>query len=787
MRALNRKLLRNLWTLKGQGMAIAAVIAGGVATFVMAFATIDTMRLTQELVYREYRFADVFADLKRAPNHLAERIEQIPGVTDVDTRVQAPLHVRLEDFDEPVTGRAISVPEGRQPELNRLHLLAGALPEAERDDQVVLSEAFAEEHALEPGDHISLIIDGRYQRLLISGIAVSPDYIYQLRPGDIVPDFKRYAIVWMNRRALEAASGSQGAFNQVSLALSPGTQPQQVIERLDLLLDPWGGLGAYDRGDQFSHYYLNARLDQFEAVATFLPMLFIAVAAFLLNVVCNRLIRTQRAQIAVLKAFGYSNGAVGAHYLGLMLGIVVVGSVAGILLGLWMAGGLANLYQEFFRFPWVEFRLRPPVALFAVGIAALAAALGTVSGVRAAVRLPPAEAMRPEPPANYRRTLIERLGLGRRFSQPARIVMRNIERTPVKSTLSVTGIALAVGLLVTTGFQWHAVDEMMRVQFGLAQQEDVTVNFTDARSSRVIHELASLPGVRHAEGFRSSPAILRNGHRSYRTPLQGSEPDARLSRMLDGDLNKIELPEEGVLLTDYLAELLDLSAGDTLQVEIREGRRPELDVRVAAVVSEYIGVGAYLRNDTLARLLREAPAYNGVRLSVEPDSFEVIESRLEDMPGVAGVTRRENLVETFRGIMDENLLVFALVTMILGGSIAFAVVYNNARIAFSERQQELASLRILGFTRGEISFILLGELMILTLLALLPGFLFGYGMVQLLTMALATDLFRVPAVLVPANFARAALVVLLAALVSALVVLRKVQRLDMVTALKGME
>ena len=267
MRALHIKLVRNLWAMKGQGLAIAAVVATGVAMYVMSLTALESLRLSQHSVYQNQRFAQVFANLKRAPESLADRLRDTPGVATVDTRVQAPVNIQIPGFEDPITGLALSVPDGRQPELNRLYLREGQLPQAGRDEQVVISEAFAEAHALQPGHHLSVVINGRYQRLLITGLALSPEYIYQIRPGDLFPDYARYGIIWMNRSALEAAYGMDGAFNSVSATLSLQGGAQQVIAHFDQLLQPWGGLGAYQREDQISHHYLQQELMSIEAMA----------------------------------------------------------------------------------------------------------------------------------------------------------------------------------------------------------------------------------------------------------------------------------------------------------------------------------------------------------------------------------------------------------------------------------------------------------------------------------------------------------------------------------------
>lgn len=784
MRALHIKLLRNLWSMKGQGLAIAAVIATGVAMFVMSFTALESLYLSQQSVYRSQQFAEVFATVKRAPESLIERVRNLAGVALVETRVQAPLRIQIPAFAEPISGLAMSIPDGHQPQLNQLFFRAGGLPDPERDDQLVVSEAFAEAHKLQPGDSLAVIINGRYQTLLITGIALSPEFIYQIRLGDLFPDFSRYAIVWMNRTALEAAFGMDGAFNNLVLSLAPGCRPEPVIAALDVLLEPWGGVGAYDREEQISHRYLVQELAQLRAMAIIMPLIFMSVSAFLLNVVAARVIRTQREQIAVLKAFGYTRLDVALHYLQLVLVVVFIGSVVGLLLGVWMASGMARMYQEFFRFPWLEFRLRWSVALLAIVIAGGATLLGVMGAVLRAFRLPPAEAMRPELPARYRATLIERLGI-HGFSQPVRMILRNLERQPVKAGLSIVGIAFAVAIMMVTGFQRGAITYMLDVQFRLAQRQDVTVSFYEPAAARALYELLALPGVSYAEPFRAAPAILRFGQREYRTPVQGYVPHAQLFNVLDAKLQPIMIPEQGLLLTDHLAQLLGVKPGDVLRVNVQDGRRPQLEIAVVGLVQEYVGVGAYMHYSGLSRLLQESETISGAFLAVDLQALPELQRRLEQVPRVASVTLRENSIRAFFDMMDKSILVFTLFSMAMASAIAFAVVYNNARIAFAERAHELATLRVLGFARAEVAFILVGELLLLTLLALPLGFVLGIGLCELLTLGMQTDLYRVPLILTAQTYAASALVVVVASVASLLIVGRSLAQLDMVSALKA--
>lgn len=787
MSSLDRKLWRDLWGMKGQALAIAMVIASGVATFVMSLSTMHSLRLTQEVFYRDYRFADVFASLKRAPESLRESIQAIPGVQQVETRIMAAANLDLPDYPDPATGRLVSTGQFGESLLNRLYLREGRLVDPAHDNEVVISEAFAEAHGYRPGDEIAAILNGRRKELTIVGIALNPEFIYQIRPGDMFPDFESYGILWMAHQPLANAFDMDGAFNDVAITLAAHTSPEDVILRLDEILERYGGLGAYSREDQVSHRYLSEEFKQLESMAIMFPTIFLSVAAFLLNVVVSRLVRTQREEIATLKAFGYSNFDVTEHFAKLIIVIVLLGVSAGTVLGTWLGHGLSSMYSDFYKFPFLHYELQPRVVALAALVSVAAALAGTLYSVMQAARQPPAEAMRPEPPAHYRETVVERLGLKRWFASPTRMIVRNLERRPIKSLLTSVGIAFSCAILMVGTFSSDAVDYMMNVQFGLAQRDDISVTFTDPTSYSAFYDLMSMPGVEYGEVFRAVPVRLRFEHREYRTSIQGFDSDADLIRLLDEDLNPIELPPDGLALTDQLGKILGAKVGDTLTVEVLEGARPVRRVQLAALVNEFIGVSAYMRRDSLNRLMREGDAISGAFLGTDARFQNAIYGELKEMPRIAGTVVRTKALQSFRDTMAETILTFAFFNTLLAASIAFGVVYNSARIALSERSRELASLRVLGFTRGEVSYILLGELALLTLLAIPLGFGLGYAMCFLMSLGLQTDLFRIPLILDPSTYSFSAAVVVVSAAVSGLIVRRKVDHLDLVAVLKTRE
>jgi putative ABC transport system permease protein len=787
MRALDHKLLRDLSGLKGQVAAIAVVIAAGVMTLIIAVTSLDAIRYSQQIFYRDHHFADVFAELKRAPAHLADRIAAIDGVDRVQTRVVAPVRLDVQGFEDPVSGQLISIPDGNQPLINSLHLREGRLPESGRADMVVVSEPFAQAHGLRAGDRLKAIINGRLETLTISGVVLSPEYIYQLGPADLIPDFERFGVLWMNRRALARAFDMDGAFNSVVLTLQAGIESAPVIAELDRLLADYGSLGAYGRDEQVSHRILSQEIDQLRVTAVMLPAIFLGVSAFLLSVLMGRIVRNQRQQVAVLKAFGYGSGELVRHYGMLTALIVAVGVVLGVILGAWAADWVAALYMQYFRFPETRFELRPQIVALGAGVSGAAAMLGTWRAVREAAVLAPAVAMRPPAPAVFRRGWLGRTRLRQWLDQPTRIILRNLGRHRVKASLSVLGIAMSVALLLVGSYQFSAIDQLVDTQYRKVLKMDAIVHFNDVTSERAAAELRHYPGVRYAEPFRTVPVRLVHGVHDYRTAIEGMARSPRLRGLIDRSGADRVLPPTGLVLTDYLADRLDARPGDLIDVEIKVGHRRTVRVPLAGVVAEPLGVSAYMARPALNRLMREGPAASGFWLALDPRHEAALYRELWDVPRVAGIGLISQAEDDIRGYIEDTTLGMMGVMLLLAASIAFAVVYNSARIAFSERERELATLRVLGFGRGEVAWILVGELAVLTLLAIPLGWLLGSAFAWMLTQAIEMDLFRIPFVITRQAYAFSAAGVLASAVLSAALIAPRLLRLDMVTALKSVE
>jgi putative ABC transport system permease protein len=787
MTILHRKLLRDFLHLRGQVIAVALVIACGVASFITMRSMYRSLLTSQADYYARYRFADVFVELKRAPDSAAMRLTQIPGVAEVQTRVMMDATLDVPGLNEPAIGRLISIPPRPAPMLNDLFIRTGRYVRPDATDEVIASEAFATANHLDLGSELHAVINGRWKKLVIVGTALSPEYIYEIRGGaSLFPDNKRFGVLWMSRDILGPAFNMDGAFNSVAITLQPGASEPEVISRIDHEFERYGGLGAYGRADQVSNRFISDEISQNRISANILPTIFLAVAALLVHFVLTRLVNTQRADIAIVKAFGYSSLDVALHYVQFSLLVVAAGYLLGCGVGWYFGFELTALYADFYRFPILTYRPDSQVFFWAALISLITAVAGAGGAVRRAVALPPAEAMRPEAPAHFRPMLIDKIGL-RIFTPALRMIIRNLERRPWKALASVFAICCSVMMVVVEFGMLDAMDRMMAVQFRDVQREDIAVSLNEVHSARSRFEITNLPGVLYSEPFRVVPVRLRYQHRSKRTALLGLPNPSQLRLIIDKNGNAIALPRDGILLTSALADILGVAPGQVLTVEVLDGNRPVRDIVVSGTVDEMLGTSAYIQIGALNQLMREDRSISGTLLQVDARKQDELYRKLKQLPAIAAVSIKEAALKSFKDTIDKSMTLSIGTLIVFACVIAMGMIYNGARIALSERANELATLRILGFTRQEITFILLGEQAILTAFALPFGFAAGYGLCALLSVRLQTELYRMPLVVESSSYAWAFIVVLGCAGLSGLLISRRLAELDIVSVLKSRE
>ncbi|MDB6166572.1 MAG: outer rane-specific lipoprotein transporter subunit LolC [Lacunisphaera sp.] len=784
---LDRKLLRDLKRLKGQAAAVSLVMACGLAMLIMARSLIHSLDGTRAEYYLTNHFADVFASLKRAPNYLIDRIRAIPGVATVQTDLSVPVTLDLPGIAEPAGGQVRSLPDFGEPELNRLFLRRGRWLDSGSRGEVLVGEAFAKANGIGPGDTLAVLLNGRRQTFRIAGVVLSPEYIFESRPGAALPDSRTYGIFWMPYKDVATAWDLYGAFNRVSLTLAPHASEKDVIAAVDDLLRPYGGFGAFGRKDHPSHIRVSDEIRVLEILSIGFPTIFLGVAAFMTNAVLTRLLALQREQIAILKAFGFTNRQIVVHYLKFAFVMVAAGVIFG-LVGGWVLGKkLVVMYELFFRFPDLSFRLDGNAVGTSLAVGLGAVTVGVLGAVRKAAQLPPAEAMRPEPPAHFKPAFIERIGLAKLFSHSFRIAVRNLERRPLQAFFTVAGLALATGLLILPNSFKAGIREVLDFQWDVVQRQDINLGLVEPSSARLAHELEQLPGVISLEPARSAPVRIQFQGRSRQIGLRSLLPGGQHSRAVDQAGHEIPPPAYGVILSAKLASVLGAQIGDMLVLESLEGRRNIANLPLVALAEDFTGIAAYMDLHAINRFLGEGDVITGASIGLDMAKRAEFLLALKGIPRVSSVVIKESLRRSFRETTAKSMGMLQSIYLTFAVIVAFGVIYNNARISLAERARELATLRVIGMTQREVGAVLVIELVLLALVALPAGLLLGTGLTTLIVGTVSTETIRLPLVFTTYTYAFAVVVVIIASALSAFVVLRKLKQLDLIAALKAPE
>ncbi len=784
---LDKKLMRDLWRMKGQAGAIGLVIAVGVMMLVMMTGIVTSLDETKNTYYERYRLADVFAPVTRAPELLIDRLAAIPGVSAAEGRVAGSALVNIPGRDLPVQARALSLPDLGEPRLNDVYLVEGRKLDSDHSDEILLLEGFAKAHGLGPGNRLHVTMNGARRTLRIVGLVQSPEFLYTTAPGEMIPDDARFGVIWMSRSALAAAYDMKAAFNEALLSLTRGANEPAVLDAVDRVLDPYGGYGAYGLADLISNRFTVEEIDGMRTMSTSVPPIFLAVAAFLLYIVINRMVQSEREEIGLVKSFGYTNAEVGLHYFKLVLAIAIGGALVGCLLGIATGRAMIDLYTVYFKFPFLVFRLDPSSFVIGVSVSILSASAGGLFVLRRVFALTPAEAMRNPSPPDFSKS--GRIGQSfiRHLDQPSRMVLRRLTRQPGRMFGAVIGIACGMALTAGMLTIYAGFDRTLELTFNVIDRSDLNVSFTHPVSDKTIFELRRVPGVFQAEPIRIAQVILRNGLYTYQGAINGLEPGARLSRALTIGLQPIDMQKDGIILATALADILNIAPGDILTVEVREGRQPILQLPVTGIAESLLGSPSYMNIEALNRALLEPHRVSGAYLQIDHARATEIYRQLKDMPTVAGVSMKDEAYEAFQTLMNTGAGMMRYVMGIIAFVITFGIIYNAARIAYAERARDLASLRVLGFTRGEVAFVLLGELAAVTMIALPLGAIMGYYLSFAIAAGFSTDLYQIPTMFSPESYGSSALFVVAAAIASGWFVKRDLDRADLVAALKTRE
>lgn len=781
---VTKKLIRDLWSLKWQVFTIALVVCSGISVLIASVSTYDSLNRAQQNFYSHYHFSDIFVSLKRAPNSIQKRLQEVPGISLVDTRIVYDATLDIGDLSEPAIGRFISLSDNSEQKLNALYLKEGRWPQEDKSNEVVVNESFALANRLMPGDYLYALLNGHRQKLQIVGVVLSPEFVYAIKGDDILPDNKHFGIFWMPYKSLASVFTMQNAFNSIVISIAPQSNQNQIIDSLERILQPYGLISSYSQDEQISNRFVSNEIKQQKIIATFIPTLFISVAAFLLNIVIGRLVFKQRQQIATLKALGYENLTIGLYYLKFVLVIVFIGAIAGVLLGAWLGKQMTFLYAEYFRFPNYQYYLNPWIPIFGIGLSFLAASTGALNSILQVNILAPAIAMRPTIVGTYKAVKLEKSSFFKKMSISAKLIVRYFFRHPIRMLLTIIGIGLSMTMVILGLFWNDAINYIIKQQFQISQRENATLTFTEPLDYHVLLELRNIDGILAVEGYRMTAIKIKHLNMSDQIMLFGMPPDSKLKQVLNLNGTVIAPGPYQILLSKGLAEKLQVNVGQNVELEFLEQTRPKTQLKVTGLVDDYIGVAAYADIQLVNRILSEDRIINAAGILVDQTKTSKIYKALKELPKVTTVTFKSSIINAFKETFAKHILVFTTILASFAVVIAVGVVYNNTRITMAERNWELATLRVIGLTESEVSHILLGNIVVEFILAIPLGLLLGYEVTKGMLFLMQTDWFKIPFIIEPKTYALSVIVVIISGILSGFVAQREIKKLDLTIVLK---
>lgn len=790
MRVLHKKLLRSIRRSWAQSLAVTMVVLCGIASYICVYSAYLNLGLTRDTYYIQNRFADFEIYLDRAPYSAVFKIEEIPGVRQARARIVRDVNVDIGGVDEPRVGRLISMPNPREPVLNDLVLLSGRYFDAGAQDQVILSDRFAKENRLALGDRIQVSVESKKYSLRIVGYGLSPEYVYMIRNvQELIPSPERFGILWAPEDFAETALDMKEACNNILGTVDDPASMDGILDQADKLLETYGVFAKTRKQDQISNRFLSDEIRGLGVSAKITPTLFLGVAALILLVLLNRMVRTERTQIGLLKAYGYSNWTLAFHYLEYALILAITGCLGGFVVGQWLASQLLKVYVQFYQFPLLEFRMYPDIVTRSMAIAIGFALLGALSAAIRAARIQPAESMRPEAPRFAHQVWLERFPrLWRRLGFVWKMIFRNVSRNAFRAALNVFGVAISTGLLIMGFFTMDAMDFGMRFQFQEVQREDVRISFQTEFGKDAYYDLTRFPHVRRAEPMLEYPFELRAGWRKRDIVVVGLPPRAELQKLMTFAGEETPVGEHGLIVSGYLARELALEPGSPATLKPLMGRiKKERQVTVSKVTEQFLGMSAYMNLETLSRLLDEPFAMNAALLRIEEGSDKAVSREFKDVAGIAAVGFSKDAYQSMLDTLAQSMRITNVTLLIFAGIIAFSIIYNVTSIALAERQRELASLRVLGLTCREVGGILYNENLLLGLIGVGLGIPIGIAICLLLVRVYDNDLYRLPFHIEQRTYVTSVMLTLFFVFLANLAVRRKIHRLDMVEVLKAQE
>jgi putative ABC transport system permease protein len=793
MLSLDKKLLRELWKIKGQVLAVTSVIACGITMYIAFYSAFLNLELSRDTYYAKYRFHDFSIQMEKAPLNSVFKIQNLPGVRAVSGRVVKDVTVSLKDKDELIIGRIIGLDSRKKSIIDNIHLVSGRLLTPGETNVCLVDDKFLKANKLNTGDFITVTLNGRKQNLKIIGTAMSPEFIYAIRNAfEIIANPEKFGIIWVNDDWIDTAFNMKGFYNEIIGEVYEQDNLDNILDSAGKILDSYGVYSKVKRKDQISNFIINSKIDGIKGASKTVPVIFLMIASVILLIVISRLVKRERTFIGLLKAYGYTNLEISFHYIKFASVIGLIGGLMGIAFGEWLSFGLINIYAQSFTFPELQFKFYTSSAVIGVLISLTCSLISALIAVEGVVKIMPATAMKESISSLVSvKTPFERIKIvWDNVSFTNKIILRNVWRYPFRSAFTAVGVMLSTTILFLGYFMNDSMGFLVDYQFNKIQKEDIKITFYLERNIKAFYEALRFPNIKKAEPMLLYPFELKNKWHIKQSVIYGLKKQPQLFGLINSDGKEIEAPSYGILLSERIARELDVKKGSKLIIKPLMGKiDTEKEVIVAGTIKLYMGDGAYMNIDTLSNLLGNSTILNSILLKVDsPQDIPELNKIFKDIPAISSVELKKDVIDNFSKNIANSLSSMNVIFTIFAGIIAIAVIYNSTVINITEREREIASLQVLGFTESEVGRIVFNENIWLSLIGMFLGLPAGYLLCKVMTATVYnTDLFRLPFYVSNRTYIICAFTMTFFVFMTNMYMKKRIAKIDLVEVLKTRE
>lgn len=782
------KMLRDIKENKASYIACIIVVMTGLLVFTSMSMVSNNLNTAKERFYKDANFAEGFVSVKNLPYSQLDDLSKINGIKQIEGRIVKDVRVYTEDSNKNIYLRLISIDLNKDFHLNSPILMEGNSLKNNCNNILVDTNFFAANN-LEIGDEISLIIEGKKLEFAISGTEMSPDFVYAMKSGqDMFPNPEAFGIAYIPYDVMQSYLKEKNMVNDISFTLEDGVDYEKVEEEIKTRLENYALMGIYPRKDQASNFMLTQELTQLEGTAKSLPVMFLGIAGFILYIMLKRTIEQQRGQIGTLKSFGYSSGEILYHYMSYAVFVGVIGGALGGISGIVLAQPMTEMYKEYFSIPNLTSSFSLYYMLLGIIISLGTSLIAGFQGSKKVLKLQPAESMRPESPKAANKTIVERIKLfWNSLNGQGKMAVRNIFRNKGRSLFTLLGVMFAFSLMCTSFNSFSLFDVMFNDQYEKVQIYDCKVSFEmPIRSDDALRDIQHRKEVKFVEPMLEIPSKLTNQWYEKDLSIIGLTKESQLYNILDKNNNKINIPDSGIVLSERAAELLDAKVGTVLQFESPLLGDEKKKIYVAKIVPQYLGMSGYMNIDALSELIGNEEMATSVMIKIEEGDIKNFKEHYNKSPIITGIEVKGDLIKKINELMQSSkttiwsLLIFSII-------IGFIIIYTSSVISFSERERELASLRVLGFTEKEVLEVLSVEQFFISIFSVLLGIPVTKAMMSAMAKSYSNDLYTMPSIIKFEAVAAGIIGTVISLFIAKAALSRKINKLNLVDVLKERE